>query len=267
MVAARAEAADVVRREVPDAVLADFGHLGDGGLHLNVVLPDGCDPAAATALRESVYALVDRHGGSFSAEHGLGPANVAWWAAHEQPATVATLAAVEAGAGPVRSARDRGAARGPDREPEGHDMSTSTLPAADDLRDLATKALGRCGVDVDSLRGDAGSRTPVTGTGLLPLAWSTPDDVDRAVEVAHEAFLTWRTTPAPVRGALVKRLGELLREHLDDLADLVSLEVGKIRVGGARRGAGDGRHLRLRGRAVAPALRAGRCRRSGRATG
>ena len=108
-------------------------------------------------------------------------------------------------------------------------MSTSTLPAADDLRDLATKALGRCGVDVDSLRGDAGSRTPVTGTGLLPLAWSTPDDVDRAVEVAHEAFLTWRTTPAPVRGALVKRLGELLRENLDDLADLVSLEVGKIR--------------------------------------
>ena len=36
-------------------------------------------------------------------------------------------------------------------------------------------------------------------------------------------------TPAPVRGALVKRLGELLRENLDDLADLVSLEVGKIR--------------------------------------
>jgi aldehyde dehydrogenase (NAD+) len=108
-------------------------------------------------------------------------------------------------------------------------MSTTTLPAADELRDLATKALSRCGVDVESLRGDAGSRTPVTGTGLLPLAWSTLDDVDRAVEVAHEAFLTWRVTPAPVRGALVKRLGELLRENLDDLADLVSLEVGKIR--------------------------------------
>ena len=75
----------------------------------------------------------------------------------------------------------------------------------------------------------------MTGTGLLPLAWSTPDDVDRAVAVAHEAFLTWRTTPAPVRGALVKRLGELLREHLDDLADLVSLEVGKIRSEAAAR--------------------------------
>jgi FAD/FMN-containing dehydrogenase len=93
--AARTEAADVVRRQVPGAVLADFGHLGDGGLHLNVVLPDEYDPAAATVLRESVYALVDRHGGSFSAEHGLGPANVAWWTAHEQPAALAALAAVK----------------------------------------------------------------------------------------------------------------------------------------------------------------------------
>ena len=108
-------------------------------------------------------------------------------------------------------------------------MSTTTLPDADELRDLARKALGRCGVDVASLRGDAGSRTPVTGADLLPVPWSSTDDVDRAVTVAHEAFLTWRVTPAPVRGALVKRLGELLRENLDDLADLVSLEVGKIR--------------------------------------
>ena len=34
--------------------------------------------------------------------------------------------------------------------------------------------------------------------------------------------------PAPARGALVKRLGELLAEHKDDLATLISLEVGKI---------------------------------------
>ena len=34
--------------------------------------------------------------------------------------------------------------------------------------------------------------------------------------------------PAPARGALVKRFGELLTEHKDDLATLVSLEVGKI---------------------------------------
>jgi aldehyde dehydrogenase (NAD+) len=69
----------------------------------------------------------------------------------------------------------------------------------------------------------------VLGTDLLPVPWAAADDVDRAVEAAHEAFLTWRVTPAPVRGALVKRLGQLLTENLDDLADLVSLEVGKIR--------------------------------------
>jgi FAD/FMN-containing dehydrogenase len=95
LVAARAEAADVVRRGLPGAILADFGHVGDGGLHLNVVLPDGYDPAAADALRREVYALVARHGGSFSAEHGLGPANVGWWAEHEAPAVRRTLAGVK----------------------------------------------------------------------------------------------------------------------------------------------------------------------------
>ena len=40
---------------------------------------------------------------------------------------------------------------------------------------------------------------------------------------------TWRTTPAPVRGNLVRRLGELLREHKDELGELVSIEAGKIR--------------------------------------
>ena len=45
---------------------------------------------------------------------------------------------------------------------------------------------------------------------------------------AAEAFQAWRTVPAPVRGGLVRRLGELLREHKEDLGTLVSLEVGKI---------------------------------------
>ena len=108
-------------------------------------------------------------------------------------------------------------------------MTTTELPSTTDLRELAGRALGRCGVDVAALRGEATSRSPVTGGDLLPLAWATPDDVDRAVQRAHEAFLVWRVTPAPVRGVLVKRLGELLTEHLDDLADLVTLEVGKIR--------------------------------------
>jgi len=104
-----------------------------------------------------------------------------------------------------------------------------TLPSADQLRDLAQRSLDACGVDATLLTGDCTSRTPVLGTELLPLSWATADEVDRAVERAVDAFAVWRTTPAPVRGALVKRFGALLVDHLDPLADLVTLEVGKIR--------------------------------------
>lgn len=107
-------------------------------------------------------------------------------------------------------------------------MTSPTLPAVDELRGLAHRALQRCGVDTAALAGTHDARTPVLGSDLLSVGWATPDDVDDAVEAAHRAYLDWRVTPAPVRGALVKRLGELLREHRDDLADLVSLEVGKI---------------------------------------
>ena len=51
----------------------------------------------------------------------------------------------------------------------------------------------------------------------------------RAIAAASEAFLAWREVPAPVRGALVKRWGQLLAEHKDDLATVVTAEVGKIR--------------------------------------
>jgi aldehyde dehydrogenase (NAD+) len=84
-------------------------------------------------------------------------------------------------------------------------------------------------VDPRSIAGDQSSRTPVTGGELLPVGWTDAAGADRAVEAAQEAFAVWRSTPAPARGALVKRLGELLAEHKEPLADLVTLEVGKIR--------------------------------------
>ncbi|HEX7187389.1 MAG TPA: aldehyde dehydrogenase family protein [Actinomycetes bacterium] len=105
----------------------------------------------------------------------------------------------------------------------------TALPTTAELRDLARTSLARCGVDPAATTGEQTSRTPVTGADLLPVAWAGVDEADRAVQVAHEAFGVWRTTPAPARGALVKRLGELLSEHREPLADLVTLEVGKIR--------------------------------------
>ncbi len=53
-----------------------FGHLGDGNLHYNLSAPLGADPAAFIAATERanriVYDLAAEHGGSFSAEHGVG---------------------------------------------------------------------------------------------------------------------------------------------------------------------------------------------------
>jgi len=101
----------------------------------------------------------------------------------------------------------------------------SVLPDHDALADRVEEILAACGVS--SRRGDLPARTPITG-GSLGAAGAAAD-VDAAVAAAGEAFLTWRTTPAPVRGNLVRRLGELLRTNKERLGELVSIEAGKIR--------------------------------------
>jgi aldehyde dehydrogenase (NAD+) len=63
---------------------------------------------------------------------------------------------------------------------------------------------------------------------LHSVRWSTLEEVRSAVDRAYESFLTWRTVPAPQRGAVVKHFGELLTTHKQDLASLITLEVGKI---------------------------------------
>jgi aldehyde dehydrogenase (NAD+) len=102
------------------------------------------------------------------------------------------------------------------------------LPDPEELRKLAAEAARGCGVNLDAAAGDQVVSSPVNGAELASLAWQTAADVDGAVARAGEAFREWRRVPAPVRGGLVRRFGELLREHKDDLATLVSLEVGKI---------------------------------------
>ncbi len=76
--------------------------------------------------------------------------------------------------------------------------------------------------------GDLLARTPISGGALPPVTADTTDDVDAAIERAATAFLSWRTVPAPVRAGLVRRLAELLVAHQGELAELVTLEAGKI---------------------------------------
>ncbi len=70
--------------------------------------------------------------------------------------------------------------------------------------------------------------SPIDGQLIAQVREASPADCELAVSRAHEAFLKWRTTPAPVRGETVRRLGNALREAKSDLARLVTLETGKI---------------------------------------
>jgi aldehyde dehydrogenase (NAD+) len=103
------------------------------------------------------------------------------------------------------------------------------LPTSDTLSSETAAIMARLGVGELATDGSLIARSPVTGAELARLHPHTPADVSEIVGAAHEAFRTWRTVPAPVRGALVRELGELLREHKDDLGALVSIEAGKIR--------------------------------------
>ncbi|WP_428389804.1 L-piperidine-6-carboxylate dehydrogenase [Mucisphaera sp.] len=71
-------------------------------------------------------------------------------------------------------------------------------------------------------------KSPIDGAPLATMTMGTPGDVERAIDVAHEAFLSWRSVPAPKRGELVRRYGNKLREYKETLGKLVTLEVGKI---------------------------------------
>ena len=69
--------------------------------------------------------------------------------------------------------------------------------------------------------------TPIDGSQIASVATATPDEIEAALTRTQSAFLSWRTVPAPRRGELVRRFGNALREHKDDLARLVTIECGK----------------------------------------
>ncbi|WP_266169885.1 FAD-binding oxidoreductase [Dyella subtropica] len=66
----------LLAQEYPQAEVVWFGHIGDGNLHINVLKPEGLSDADFIAQCEHVTKLLaatlQRHGGSISAEHGIG---------------------------------------------------------------------------------------------------------------------------------------------------------------------------------------------------
>ena len=70
--------------------------------------------------------------------------------------------------------------------------------------------------------------SPIDGRKLASIRTASAEDYDKAISRAHEAFLKWRTTPGPVRGDTVRRLGNALRDAKHELGQLVTMESGKI---------------------------------------
>jgi malonate-semialdehyde dehydrogenase (acetylating)/methylmalonate-semialdehyde dehydrogenase len=68
---------------------------------------------------------------------------------------------------------------------------------------------------------------PATGETIALLPYSTPDEIDRAVRAASEAFTAWADTPVPDRAQVMFRFKALLEDLFEELSRLVTHENGK----------------------------------------
>jgi len=92
------EMQDLLGREYPDIEVVWFGHIGDGNLHINVLRPEGLAEDAFIAQCEHVTKLLagtlHRHGGSISAEHGIGLVKRAYLESTRSAAEIALMRGV-----------------------------------------------------------------------------------------------------------------------------------------------------------------------------
>ena len=71
------------------------------------------------------------------------------------------------------------------------------------------------------------SYSPVDGKLIGKVSTTAKEDYEKVMQTATEAFKTWRTKPAPLRGEIVRQFGEKLRVKKEALGKLVSYEMGK----------------------------------------
>jgi aldehyde dehydrogenase (NAD+) len=76
------------------------------------------------------------------------------------------------------------------------------------------------------------SYNPTTGEPIAKVIQATEATYDVLVRRASKTFESWRLVPAPHRGQFIRDLGDALREFKEPLGELVSLEMGKIRIEG-----------------------------------
>tara|TARA_R110000868_G_scaffold190862_1_gene434800 strand:+ start:101900 stop:103465 length:1566 start_codon:yes stop_codon:yes gene_type:complete len=95
--------------------------------------------------------------------------------------------------------------------------------------ELDVTNLGACGKKWNVEGGDILSSTnPTTGEVLARIHCASETDYETVLSDAETAHLKWRETPAPLRGEVIRQLGNAFREYKEPLGKLISLEMGKI---------------------------------------
>ena len=69
---------------------------------------------------------------------------------------------------------------------------------------------------------------PATEELVADIAQAELSDVDAAVNAAKEAFKAWRLVPAPLRGEMLFKVGDLLKQRKEELAQLLTRDMGKV---------------------------------------
>ena len=100
---------------------------------------------------------------------------------------------------------------------------------APDLAARTADLLAGFGVETAAFaKGDFKVHSPIDGGEIGRVKFDSAKQLDEKIARAHKAYTAWRTVPAPKRGELIRLFGEVLREHKNELGELVSIECGKI---------------------------------------
>ncbi|MDN4521031.1 FAD-binding oxidoreductase [Mycolicibacterium austroafricanum] len=92
------DAAALVAEHAPDAIPVLFGHVGEGNLHLNILR---CDLTGERGLYSAMMALIARHGGNVSSEHGVGTRKRDYLSMARTEADIAVMRTVKAAFDPT----------------------------------------------------------------------------------------------------------------------------------------------------------------------
>lgn len=71
-------------------------------------------------------------------------------------------------------------------------------------------------------------QSPIDGKNIANFKNASFEQLEQTIDTAQKSFKKFQTIPAPVRGELVRRIGEIARRHKEDLARIITLEAGKI---------------------------------------